>query len=485
MRDLTTTAVLRRLEVDERPADAFAAQLLDALLPKVRATRGPAGLLDLRGRLGGAPRPMLRRAVVIALMAVVLTVAAVALLVLGTPKPRGTLLVFWPAVEVVNGNYGSASAVDPATHREVPLSIRTDNHGIGTLSPSGRFAAVVGDGVTVVDTDTGSGRSHPVQDPTGGFHWAGDAVVAFGGRQPADDGASPSALVVIARTADLADPSGSALITLPGRQIRSLAISPDGASIAIQSFDALAGDTSIGPRLDFIDVATGVVQRTVAGDYFDLLWTPDGDQIIASTERAVTADDVRIDMMLIPSAGGPRRAVPDFAPVLVTLDGFVVGEHRLPDGSSEIWRARFDGSDPVKIGTGLLDADALAPDGHELLFTTWAAGTPPDGDHYGGLADLWRVPVAGGDPTRVAEGVVVSSARWSPDGAWIGYVTAPVVGWANWPAGPEESPLPAVGVCSQGRGCSPEVWAASKVWVVQRDGGDPRLIAEGSLAFDW
>lgn len=92
----------------------------------------------------------------------------------------------------------------------------------------------------------------------------------------------------------------------------------------------------------------------------------------------------------------------------VAADGrFMVFSQLDRDGVSQIHRADVDGRNPVQLTYGIASTKpAITPDGKWVVYVTAADGA------------LWKVPFEGGEPARLAPGVV-SDPAVSPDGQWI------------------------------------------------------------------
>ncbi|UUW91491.1 S9 family peptidase [Pimelobacter simplex] len=65
----------------------------------------------------------------------------------------------------------------------------------------------------------------------------------------------------------------------------------------------------------------------------------------------------------------------------------------------------------------VLGSPTLSPDGHCAVVSVERADLATD--RY--LADLWRVPVDGAEPSRITSGELDREPRWSPDGRWLAF----------------------------------------------------------------
>lgn len=93
----------------------------------------------------------------------------------------------------------------------------------------------------------------------------------------------------------------------------------------------------------------------------------------------------------------------------------VYGRRAVEDGKyvSRLWRVGFErGSRPERLTTGPSDAaPRISPDGRSLLFIAARGDDPPA---------PWILPLAGGEPARVAEFPgPTAMAEWSPDGTQV------------------------------------------------------------------
>jgi Tol biopolymer transport system component len=77
------------------------------------------------------------------------------------------------------------------------------------------------------------------------------------------------------------------------------------------------------------------------------------------------------------------------------------------EGGSQIWRADTDGRNRVRITHGQAATQPdTSPDGQWIVYTTAVDGA------------LWKVPLAGGEPVRLADGFIANPSI-SPNGRWV------------------------------------------------------------------
>ena len=100
----------------------------------------------------------------------------------------------------------------------------------------------------------------------------------------------------------------------------------------------------------------------------------------------------------------------NFSPV-VTSDGRYVVFTSMRENQRNIWRMNIDGSNPVRLTSGLSEGfPALSPDGRWVIYTA-----------YDGVRSaLWRVSIDGGTPVQITDHVA-TAATVSPDGRWIAF----------------------------------------------------------------
>ncbi|HEY1249721.1 MAG TPA: protein kinase [Thermoanaerobaculia bacterium] len=231
---------------------------------------------------------------------------------------------------------------------------------------------------------------------------------------------------------------------LDARTLLYAATRPDGSGSGIYAMD-------LGRRVSRL-VSFGVE------DYLSVAATRDGRRLVAVVGNPASAlaelsigekllDDSAVRKFALPSV---RAAAPRYGPdylLYLSSRGGPDGLWKWKDGvATELWKPSggyvaaapaisFDGSriafvvnaagkgqlfvmasdgtNPHPIGQGLdfRDAPSWSPDGK------WIAAAANDG---GGAQPLFRIPVDGGSPERIVEGVAYSPV-WSPDGKFIAF----------------------------------------------------------------
>ena len=114
------------------------------------------------------------------------------------------------------------------------------------------------------------------------------------------------------------------------------------------------------------------------------------------------------------------------------------------------------------LGVKAVASPAVSPDGAQVLYTvrTWET----ERDHMEPRTRIWKVPVAGGSARQLTFGERGDSQpQWSPDGRYIGFVSA------RGPAAGDEAPRP-------------------QVYVMRSDGGEAWKLTdakEGITSYSW
>ena len=145
--------------------------------------------------------------------------------------------------------------------------------------------------------------------------------------------------------------------------------------------------------------------------YYDLSVAPDDKVLYASDASGIA------DIFEISSNGGDERPLTsaggrNYAPV-VSPDNRYVVFHSNRTGVFQIWRINRDGSSSKQLTSGVTESTwpAFSPDGKWILFQHAVPENP---------YTLWRVPVEGGQPETVTEGIAIRPTV-SPDGKFIAF----------------------------------------------------------------
>ena len=141
----------------------------------------------------------------------------------------------------------------------------------------------------------------------------------------------------------------------------------------------------------------------------NVAWTPDGKIVFVSNEGGVA------DIWLADPDGSNRKQLTANGAVnvtpLVTKDGRYVVFTSIRQNQRNIWRMNVDGSNPVRLTSGLSEGfPSLSPDGRWVVYT----------GYDGVRSALWRVSIDGGTPVQITDHVA-TAATVSPDGRWIAF----------------------------------------------------------------
>ena len=335
------------------------------------------------------------------------------------------------------------------------------------------------------------------------------------------------------------DGARTVVVAQPDQYVTSPTVSRDGRMIAyVQGTGFLTADIYVVPL-------EGGEPRRVSSDarlIRGLDWTPDGREIVFSSNRAgitrlwrisshggssepvsgagdaaqsptvaSTGDrlaylETRIDANIWRMAGpawkgrGPasRRVVASSRndqEGSLSLDGRKIVFASERTGNVEIWTSDSDGTNPVQL-TSLKASDAgsprWSPDAKTIAFDA----------RVGGRGGIFTVSAEGGAPTRITQDSADSNLpTWSRDGKWIYFSSNRTGRWQIWkvPAGggtatqvtrnggfvAEESP----------DGRSLYVWVETvagaggvgggSIWRVPLRGGEPVLMAPGVQRYYW
>jgi hypothetical protein len=154
-------------------------------------------------------------------------------------------------------------------------------------------------------------------------------------------------------------------------------------------------------------------------------------------------------------------------------------------GEPEIWLASPDGASQKPIVT---QRDFPPGSGrHQFVGPVFS----PDGSHiaYGSGGAIWVSPVVGGAPVRMREG---HCPTWSPDGAWLAFVTNPRRANMTLMKVRVGRPQDAITICSSPRRWLPR-WSPDGKWitaqlpggfgVISPDGHRSRVLYQGMLDY--
>lgn len=133
-------------------------------------------------------------------------------------------------------------------------------------------------------------------------------------------------------------------------------------------------------------------------------WTPDGKIVYASNASG------NLDLWMIDSGGGNQRQLTENSRInyrpTVSPDGRYLVFTSDRAGTPNIWRTEITGSNPRQLTSGSgEDYPHCSPDGKWVVYTLLGAGKPT----------LWRVPIDGGAPQQITDHYA-AAAVFSPDG---------------------------------------------------------------------
>lgn len=188
-------------------------------------------------------------------------------------------------------------------------------------------------------------------------------------------------------------------------------LSPDGSRVAF----AWEEDTSANSH-DYHIYVRSLYSETLLqlthgdGHEFKPHWSPDGTEIVYAD-----IDDMSCSLLSVSPEGGPSRKLADCD----KYEGDSIGWS--PDGATLAMKSPdYKGIDLLTVASGALhhftevppteqqDTDpAFSPDGSLLAFVRW---------HASGVANLYVVPVSGGEPKRLTfDNLKIEGLTWEPD----------------------------------------------------------------------
>ena len=200
------------------------------------------------------------------------------------------------------------------------------------------------------------------------------------------------------------------LTTLEGMEIDP-SLSPDGSRVAF-SWEEDTSANSHNYHVYVRSLSSETMLQLTHGDGHEYKphWSPDGSEIVYAD-----IDDMTCSLLTVSPVGGPSRKLADCD----KYDGDSMGWS--PDGATLAMKGPdYKGIDFLTVATGAvrhftevppteqLDTDPVfSPDGNLLAFVRW---------HASGVANLYVVPVSGGEPKRLTfDNLKIEGLTWEPD----------------------------------------------------------------------
>ncbi|HEU4834262.1 MAG TPA: protein kinase [Pyrinomonadaceae bacterium] len=164
-----------------------------------------------------------------------------------------------------------------------------------------------------------------------------------------------------------------------------------------------------GDEKKAVKLPTGNVSSFFSSTGSNVAWVPDGRIVYVSNEGG------NADVWIADPDGNNRKqltatSTTDVSPV-VTPDGRYVVFVSWEDDKKNLWRVNLDGSNPVRLTSGLSDGfPTVSPDSRWVIYTALA----------GPKATLWKISIDGGEAVQIIDHVARTSAV-SPDGGTIAF----------------------------------------------------------------
>lgn len=338
-----------------------------------------------------------------------------------------------------------------------------------------------GEGERIVENANGLSApliSSPAPGPYGAAQ-APDGSLYFTSVTPRPYGSRSGASSTIARW----DPASGAItpVVVEGTNAMKPRVSPDGRTLLY----AAVQDGRTGLRARDLQTGNerwlayplqrhqleGRATRDVMPNY---AFAPDGESVFVEASGRIRRIGVHDGSdVLVPFEASVQLDVADRLDFAMAVDDGPVRARRAhslaiaDDGRvafsslARIWIADTDGSrlhNPRRLTTTARPREfmpAWSPDGQWLAYVTW--------DEEGGA--LWKAPASGGDPVRLtSDAAMWADPAWTPDGASIVALRAPLGAAAAVPAVGPGSPVP----------------SEADIVVLPADGGPHRVLANSN-----
>jgi hypothetical protein len=110
-----------------------------------------------------------------------------------------------------------------------------------------------------------------------------------------------------------------------------------------------------------------------------------------------------------PDSGGAAEPVVAGREMTAAADGTIVFRSVADEGG--LWKVDREGRRPIRLAEGSVSYPFITPDGQQVVFNS----------PMGGVQTVWRVPIAGGEPTQIVKEPVgiIGFSDVSPDGRSI------------------------------------------------------------------
>ena len=192
---------------------------------------------------------------------------------------------------------------------------------------------------------------------------------------------------------------------------RAIGLTHDGRTLTTVQSQGLVNLWVVpdGDATKAVRLPTGNVTNFFTLTGSNVAWAPEDRIVYVSNESGST------DIWITDLEGKSRKQLTannanKVAPV-VTADGRYIVFGSWKDGRRNLWRMNLDGSNAVRLTSGLSDSfPALSPDSRWVIYTAYTGAKPT----------LWKVSIDGGTAVQVTDNVS-TLATVSPDGRSIAY----------------------------------------------------------------
>lgn len=207
------------------------------------------------------------------------------------------------------------------------------------------------------------------------------------------------------------------LLALPGYNIGSAEVSPDGKTILFDS--NRSGNSDIWS----LPVSGGEPTPFAVSplDDRDPEFSPDGSQVLFHSDRGGSTD-----LWVMPASGGTPRQVTEGpandAEAEWSPDGKAIAFVSNRGGPGDLWIVAASGGEPTRLTQGNVRPNSVewSPDGKQIFFV---------GARAGGGQELYRIAASGGRPQALGAKPTIGNSRISPDGSQLSY-SSYEGGWA-------------------------------------------------------